>query len=356
MIHGADTWLNYGFPLGSVTVLLSLLLYVFFWFQKVILQCRGGFQIESAEVCENGTFCYLHLKKPKHYKIVEGQYAFLNCPAISFWQWHPFSICSSNKNEHITFLIKNNGDFTSKLITQIQEIQKKHTDGQTLNENLNGDAVPQFDIDNESNGSNHEVQYPGINLSRPISSPAVLSKSRSNVVYIGTGAGIATFLSFIDQQYIQAKSNEDINLDENDNDKGHQVDVVFVSRELEHLKWIAPYIEGILKLPAMTNKMRFHIYMTIKDETNNLASFMFLRALTLFNIKRELVNGKAKTLSLKLGRPDFNRLLDNIIDENDVPERYIYACGPKVMTDSVEKMCLSKTTKQNKLIFNYEIF
>ena len=96
--------------------------------------------------------------------------------------------------------------------------------------------------------------------------------------------------------------------------------------------------------------------MTIRDEGNNLASFLFLRGLTLFNIKRELVNGKAKTLSLQLGRPDFSKLLDGIIKESNAKESYIYACGPKVMTDSIEKLCLKKTTKQNELIFNYEIF
>ena len=175
------------------------------------------------------------------------------------------------------------------------------------------------------------------------------------MVYIGTGAGIATFLSFIDSQYIESKNAEAEGIKIlNEPDK--HIDVVFISRELEHLQWIAPYIDGILRFPSMTNKMRFHIYMTLKDKGHSLSSFLFLRALTLFNMKRELVNGKANTLSLHLGRPDFGKLLNGIIRETDTEERYVYACGPKVMTDSVEKLCLEKSTKENKIIFNYEIF
>ena len=142
VVHGSDTWLNYGFPLGSITVLLSLILYVWFWVRKMVLKCRGGFEIERVEVSENDTFCYLHIKKPKHYKMIEGQYAFLNCPDVSFWQWHPFSICSSTKNENITFLIKNNGNFTSKLIKLFKTKSGVITTNQELGETPRDSELP----------------------------------------------------------------------------------------------------------------------------------------------------------------------------------------------------------------------
>ena len=197
IIHGADTWLNYGFPLGVVTVLLSLLLYAFFWSRKVLLQCKGGFEVVNVEVSNKDTFCYLHIKKPKYYKLVEGQYAFINCPSISFWQWHPFSVCSSNKNENITFLIKNNGDFTSKLIKLFKTTKERAITEQPLYEDHQEAAVSEIRV-MEDDPKPTKIEYPGVNLSHPISSPAVLSKTRKNVIYIGTGAGIATFLSFID--------------------------------------------------------------------------------------------------------------------------------------------------------------
>jgi hypothetical protein len=43
-------------------------------------------------------------------------------------------------------------------------------------------------------GNEVKVTYPGIFLSPSIASPAALSKMRKNVLYVGTGAGIATFL------------------------------------------------------------------------------------------------------------------------------------------------------------------
>ena len=54
--HGSGTWLNYGFPLGAITVLLSLILYFIFWIRKLVYQYKGGFDIYHVEVSPNDTF------------------------------------------------------------------------------------------------------------------------------------------------------------------------------------------------------------------------------------------------------------------------------------------------------------
>lgn len=145
IIHGWDRWLNYGFPLSSVTVAIFFLLYLFFWIRKLVLQCKEGMVIDKVEVSEKLTFCYLHLRKPKNYHHVEGQYAFLHWPSVSKWQWHPFSICSSELSPHVSFLIKNNGDFTSKLISLFSKStnQNSFSTSKVLNSGV----------------SNHDYQY-----------------------------------------------------------------------------------------------------------------------------------------------------------------------------------------------------
>jgi len=135
IIHGSDTWLNYGFPLGSITVGISLLIYLFFWIRKLFYQCKGKFSIKSVEVSESGNFIYLHLNKPKHYNYMEGQYIFLNCPDVSWWEWHPFSISSSKSSPHISFFIKDNGNFTKKLFNLIKKQKNKNKN--CIEENTN---------------------------------------------------------------------------------------------------------------------------------------------------------------------------------------------------------------------------
>ena len=156
---------------------------------------------------------------------------------------------------------------------------------------------------------------PRIHISYPISSPAVLSKMRRHVLYIGTGAGIATFLSFVDRQYIKAtRLNKDPTEGPRKPDppESEKANLVFVSRELEHMRWMAKYIDGVLRIPEMTRKMRFHIYITIKPESNNLASFLFWRALTLYTRKLEKDRHKESSLFIYLGRPNFEKLIEEV--------------------------------------------
>jgi len=262
----------------------------------------------------------------------------LNVPSISWWQWHPFSICSSNNNKQISFLIKNSGDFTSKLIKLFAN--KLPSISSTIYNITSKEFIADKFIKELDSKSNHkdEIEYPLINLSYPISSPAVSSKKRKHVIYIGTGAGIATFLSFVDNEYINSLNEANSNTSSDSNKSNRRVDIVFVSRDLQHMRWIARYIDGVLRFPSLTEFMRFHIYITVKPESNNLASFLFWRALTLLNYKRENSLGKENTLMLKLGRPNFSKLLDEIINRSEAKKHWVYACGPKIMTDTLGKL------------------
>lgn len=139
--------------------------------------------------------------------------------------------------------------------------------------------------------------------------------------------------------------------------ENEKYDLVFISREIEHLKWIGKYIEAVLQYPEMTRRMRLHIYITIRDNTNSLSSFLFWRAMTLYNRNKE---GKGKTrssLTIHLGRPNFDALINDICVTNDVVKHYVYACGPNPMIKTLQRVCLKKSdAKENQIIFNYEVY
>lgn len=41
-----------------------------------------------------------------------GQYIFINCPDVSYWQWHPFTLTSAPEEDFISVNIKMVGDWT----------------------------------------------------------------------------------------------------------------------------------------------------------------------------------------------------------------------------------------------------
>lgn len=42
-----------------------------------------------------------------------GQYIFLSCPEISYFQWHPFTLTSAPEEDYISVHIRVAGDFTT---------------------------------------------------------------------------------------------------------------------------------------------------------------------------------------------------------------------------------------------------
>ena len=44
-----------------------------------------------------------------------GQYVFLSCPEVSYFQWHPFTLTSAPEEDYLSVHIRVVGDFTTAL-------------------------------------------------------------------------------------------------------------------------------------------------------------------------------------------------------------------------------------------------
>lgn len=53
-----------------------------------------------------------------------GQYYFVNFPALSFTEWHPFSVSSGPREDEIEIHIRGLGDHTNRLVKFAEEKEK----------------------------------------------------------------------------------------------------------------------------------------------------------------------------------------------------------------------------------------
>ena len=353
IVHGSQSWLNYGFPLGSITVLLSLIIYLIYLIKRSIIQWRGKFHVLKTKVSEDNQFLQLTLNRPDYYKYSLGQYVFMNIPSVSYWEWHPFSIASCSRSNKIKFIIKNAGDWTGKAVKAFEQF---NNDVREPHPEESGGARGIDDFESLSNIG--QPDFPKVNISQPISSPVQNSVFNYNVAYIGAGVGVTTFLSFLELELLKARNSADHGDTKICRLHNKEViDFIFISRETENIRWIAKYIYAALTLPQMTKKIKFHIFITLGDDSNNLASFLFWRGLAFYNKKLSKSNKMYSKINLSLGRPDFSSLFDKILHKNKYPEHHVYACGSKGLTNMLEKICLQKKSEEDLDInFNYEIF
>uniref|UniRef100_A0ACD5Y1I1 Uncharacterized protein n=1 Tax=Avena sativa TaxID=4498 RepID=A0ACD5Y1I1_AVESA len=62
-----------------------------------------------------GSVLTITMSKPYGFRYRSGQYIFLQCPMISSFEWHPFSITSAPGDDYLTVHIRTNGDWTQEL-------------------------------------------------------------------------------------------------------------------------------------------------------------------------------------------------------------------------------------------------
>ena len=65
------------------------------------------------------------MSKPANYKLIHGQFVYLNIPEIHLLQWHPFTVASSPSSPYLVLIIKVAGDWTMKLTNVLYERKKK---------------------------------------------------------------------------------------------------------------------------------------------------------------------------------------------------------------------------------------
>lgn len=141
VVHGCEFWFNWGWPLTILTIPFLLSVVTYHYSRMIADTFCWSFKIVDISITENKEFVMLYIKPPKSYKYRPGQYVFINVPSIKRFQWHPFSIASSPQNKHIIFMIKRNGDWTSKLIDWLYEGKKEMLQVKKLGRKEEQDAI-----------------------------------------------------------------------------------------------------------------------------------------------------------------------------------------------------------------------
>ena len=79
--------------------------------------------LEFSRPCSNGvTFLSVPRARAPSYP---GAYYRIKVPALSVYEWHPFSLASSTSSHHLTFFVASTGDWTSQLHVLVSDKDKR---------------------------------------------------------------------------------------------------------------------------------------------------------------------------------------------------------------------------------------
>ncbi|TYI71839.1 hypothetical protein E1A91_D07G017700v1 [Gossypium mustelinum] len=123
VIHGTFLYLSHQWYQRSTWMYIAVPLLLYMG-ERTVRACRAehySVKIFKVSVLPGDVFSMI-MSKPQGFKYKSGQYIFLQCPSISPFEWHPFSITSAPGDEYLSVHIRTVGDWTKELKRVFTEV------------------------------------------------------------------------------------------------------------------------------------------------------------------------------------------------------------------------------------------
>lgn len=242
----------------------------------------------------------LHIARPAGFDYRPGDYMFIKIPAISRFEWHPFTISSGPENEDtVTVHIRNSGNWTNALFEYFKHKLAKD-DGQPTQVHIDG----------------------------PYGAPSSQSLDSRIAVLIGAGIGVtpcASILRSILHQH-QSKTGRGGAL--------QRVHFFWLNRDQQSFEWFVELLRE-LEIEDIEDFLDINIYMTgakpdMKSSTLAIAMEMLRRRL-----KIDLVTGlQAQT---NMGHPKWGKIFGQLAQQYRGQTVDVYFCGPPGLSATLSR-------------------
>jgi predicted ferric reductase len=162
---------------------------VIFVYERILREVRSRHRTYISKVIQHPSkVMEVQIKKEKT-TTRAGQYIFLSCPEISYFQWHPFTLTSAPEEDYISVHIRVAGDFTTAFAKALGcDFDSKPEKG--------GDKSGGKVIGTNVNPPINRV-LPRVMVDGPFGSASEDFLNFETVLLVGAGIGVTPFASIL---------------------------------------------------------------------------------------------------------------------------------------------------------------
>ena len=209
--------------------------------ERIMREIRGQHKTFISKVIQHpSNVVEIQMFKEKT-TVKAGQYIFLNVPAVSAWQYHPFTVTSAPEEDHLSVHVRMVGNF-SKELGEILGCNEKKTlpSGKAARP-----AGPQraFTVMNrKSNGANKHGPrlFPNICIDGPYSTASGGVFNYETAVLVGAGIGVTPFASILKSTWYRMS-----NPDTWARNRLRKVYFIWICRDFGSLAWFKDLLSAI---------------------------------------------------------------------------------------------------------------
>jgi NADPH oxidase len=283
--------------------------------ERILREVRSRHRTFISKVIQHpSNVMELQIKKEKT-TTRAGQYIFLSCPEVSYFQWHPFTLTSAPEEDYISVHIRVAGDFTTALSKAVGcDFGSKGKDGEKGD--AGGKVVP----------TPVNRVLPRVMVDGPFGSASEDFLNYETVLLVGAGIGVTPFASILKSIWYRMN-----NFNQSKPTRLSKVYFTWVIRDFGTAEWFHSLLHAIEEQDTQ-NRIEINIYLTAKikedDMTNIIVSDVGAE-------KDAITNLRAPT---HFGRPNWDRVFSSITDKHPDTDVGVFFCGPAVLSRTLHKM------------------
>lgn len=346
-------------------ITVPITLYSIEWIKKNIQSNIRDTSILSVNLLP-GNVLGMRLSKPKGVSYIAGQYIYLNCPGLSIFEWHPFTLTSSPGDSFLEVHIRENGDWTRALLSKIRKFLKQSNGTHEVSENLLLDTNKAYTslLMKSVSGSIEEVipTFPfKICIDGPFGAPAQNYKDYKIIILVGAGIGVTPFASVLSDMLNTMKQHHcsqcgHINLPKTIITR--KVYFFWTVRFRHEVAWFKSILESISD-EDQNGLIEINIHITSIRHAEDVRVMLLRLAQKRNNelIGVDLLSTIQTRTITHFGRPNWRNAFLKIKDAHPEEKHFgVFYCGPNELGSILKNECRKYENNDVKFDFKKEIF
>ncbi|KAJ7004168.1 respiratory burst oxidase homolog protein A [Populus alba] len=314
-----------------------------------------------------GNVLTLQMSKPPQFRYKSGQYMFVQCPAVSPFEWHPFSITSAPGDDFLSVHIRQLGDWTQELrrvFSEACECPVAGKSGLLRADETTKKILPKLLIDG------------------PYGAPAQDYRKYDVLLLVGLGIGATPFISILKDLLNNIVKMEeqadlvsdisrtsDLSIGSNDTTSSNKVSpkrkkavrttnayFYWVTREQGSFDWFKGVMNEVAEIDQR-GVIEMHNYLTSVYEEGDARSTLITMVQALNHAKNGVDIVSGTRVRTHFARPNWKKVLSKLCSKHCNARIGVFYCGAPVLAKELSRLCYEFNQKgSTKFEFHKEHF
>ncbi|CAN1778337.1 Respiratory burst oxidase homolog protein F [Linum perenne] len=313
-----------------------------------------------------GNVLTLQMSKPTQFRYKSGQYMFVQCPAVSPFEWHPFSITSAPGDDYLSVHIRQLGDWTQELKRVFSEVCERPISGRSGL--LRADET-----------TKRSYSLPKLLIDGPYGAPAQDYKKYDVLLLVGLGIGATPFISILKDLLNNIVKMEEMSVSKPQDSLAEGSELSFrsstdfmrrkkamikttnayfywVTREQGSFDWFKGVMNEIADLDQR-GVLEMHNYLTSVYEEGDARSTLITMVQALNHAKNGVDIVSGTRVRTHFARPNWKKVLSKLSSKHCNAKIGVFYCGAPVLANELGKLCYEFNQKgSTKFEFHKEHF